>query len=347
MFGHRYDGKKVKNMKIIDRAGPFFMPQRIDAVNYINVKVPCLTLDKFIADERKEGTRFTYMDVVIATIVRILYMRPKMNRFIMRGSTYQRRDITVSLDVKKELNDEGESMTLKFFFTGRESIYEVKKIVENEIAKNMQSDNHATTDVAKYFTRFPDWLFRWALGLFRWFDKHGMFGKLFYKASPFHTSCFLTNLKSIKLPYIYHHIYNFGTTSMFISMGKEKMEPVVINNKELSIAKIMNLGISLDERIADGLYMSKTLRLMQDIIANPESLKEGLPDDGTIPTKIKKVKKVKKSKAKKVKTKKPKKVKETKEKKPKKIKPLKNKENALKRAKKTKPLKDTEPKKAE
>lgn len=327
MFGLRYDGKKVKNMNIIDKAAPFFMPQRIDAINYINVKVPCLALDKFIVDERKNGTRFTYMDVVIATIVRILYMRPKMNRFIMRGSTYQRNGIYVSLDVKKELVDEGESMTLKFCFTGRESIYEVKKIVEDEIDKNMHSDSHSTTDVASKFTHLPDWMFRWAMAVVRWCDRHGLLGKLFVKASPFHTSCFLTNLKSIKLKYIYHHVYNFGTTSMFISMGKEKMEPVVVNNKALDIAKIMNLGISLDERIADGLYMGKTLRLMEDIIANPECLKEGLPDDGKIPTKIKKVKKVKKSKTKKVKAKKVKP-----EKKAKKIKPLKNKEKAEKKA---------------
>ncbi len=333
MFGHRYDGKKVKGMNVIDKAGPFFMPQRIDAVNYINVKIPCANIDKFLADERRNGTHFTYMDVVFATIVRVLYMRPKLNRFIMRGSTYQRKGIFISLDVKKEMRtDEGESMTLKFPFTGRESIYEVKKIVDEEIAKNMASDEHATTDVAKKFTALPDWLFRWGLALFRFFDRHGMFGKLFLKASPFHTSCFVTNLKSIKLKYVYHHLYNFGTTSIFISMGKEKMEPVVVNNKELSIAKIMNLGISLDERIADGLYMGKSLRIIEDIMSNPECLKEALPDDGTIPTKIKKTRKIKKSKIKKVKKVKTKK--EKKEKKPKKIKPLKNKEKALKRAKK-------------
>lgn len=331
MFGHRYDGKKVKNMNIIDKAGPFFMPQRIDAVNLINVKISCATLDKFIGEERKNGTRFTYMDVVIATIVRVLYMRPKMNRFIMRGTTYQRNGIFVSLSVKKEFSDDGEEMTLKFKFTGRENIFEVKKIVDDVISQNLNSDSHATTDAARHFTKLPDWMFRWAMAIVRWCDKHGLLGKLFVKASPFHTSCFLTNLKSIKLKYIYHHLYNFGTTSMFIAMGKEKMEPVVINNKELSIDKILTLGISLDERIADGYYMSKTLRLMEDIIANPECLKESLPDDGTVPTKIKKVKKTKSIKAKK-----PKKLKKVKAEKPKKIKPLKNKEKALKRAKKDK-----------
>ena len=88
MFGHRSDGKKVKGMNIIDKAGPFFMNQRIDAVNYIKVRVPCAPIDEFIARERRNGNHYTYMHLLYATLVRVLYTRKKMNRFIMRGTTY-------------------------------------------------------------------------------------------------------------------------------------------------------------------------------------------------------------------------------------------------------------------
>lgn len=328
MFGHRSDGKKVKGMNIIDRAEPFFMPQRIDAVNYTTVKAKCQSLDDFIAKERKNGNSYNYMHIVIATIVRILYLRPKLNRFIMRGSTYQRNYISVSMDIKKKLADEGESVTLKFYFTGRESIAEVKKIVDEEIAKNLnEKEVHQTTKTAKKFTVLPDFLFRWALGFVFWLDKHNMMPKSLIHASPFHTSCFLTHLKSIKLGHIYHHLYNFGTTTMFISLGKEKIEPVVENNKELKIAKVVTFGMSLDERVADGFYMGKSLRLFEDIFANPDILNESLPEDGTIPKKFlkkkpKKVKKVKKSKS-------------TKKSKEKKIKPLQNKQKYSKKTKKS------------
>ena len=132
MFGFRSDGKKVKNMNIIDKAEPFFMPQRIDAVNYTTVKVKCDTIDEFIARERKNGISYNYMHIVIAAIVRILYIRKKLNRFIMRGSIYQRNTISVSMDIKKKLEDEGEQVTLKMFFTGRESLEEVKKIMNTK-----------------------------------------------------------------------------------------------------------------------------------------------------------------------------------------------------------------------
>ena len=317
MFGFRKDGKKVKGMNIIDKAEPFFMPQRIDAVNYITVKVPCEPMDEFIARERRNGFKYNYMHLMLATIVRVLYVRKKMNRFIMRGSVYQRNEITISMDVKKKLEDDGEQMTLKFHFTGRESLPQVFKIVDDEISKNLSKDNvDTTTKVAGKLVKFPDWMFRWAMAIFRWMDKHGLLTKGLIDASPFHTSCFFTNLKSIKLGYIYHHLYNFGTTSIFISMGKEKMEPVVVDNKDLKVGKVLTFGMSLDERIADGLYMGKTLKLIQDLLANPDTLMDELPDDGSIPKKVvkkkaKKITKVKKAKKEKVKEKK--------------IKPLKNK----------------------
>lgn len=334
MFGFRNDGKKVKGLDIIEKAGPFFMNQRIDAVNYITVKVPCAPMDEFIVRERKKGNNYSYTHLLFATIVRVLYTKKRLNRFIMRGTMYQRNYISITMDVKKKLTEDGEDMTLKFYFTGKESLAQIKEIVDGEIAKNMEDGDpaDATTKTAGKFCKLPDFLFRWAMAIARWADRHGMLTKGLVKASPFHTSCFVTHLKSIKLGHIYHHLYNFGTTSMFISMGKEQMEPVVENNKDLKVAKIINFGMSLDERVADGFYMGKCLKLFKDLLTNPDSLLEEMPDDGSIPKKVvkKRVKKV--TKVKKVKKEKKEKI----EKKSKKIKPLKNKEKHDRRMKKNK-----------
>ncbi len=234
------------------------------------------------------------MHLVIASIVRVLYTREKMNRFIMNGIVYQRNGIYVSMDVKKSLSDDGEILTLKFPFNGTESLYDVKEIVDNEIAKNLDknADEHATTKNAENLTKLPAWLLRIAMSLVRFCDRHGILTGLLLKASPFHTSCFLTNLKSIKLNYIYHHLYNFGTTSVFMSMGKEQMEPVVLKDNSIVAQKIMTLGFSLDERIADGLYMGKSLRLFESFLKNPDDLLERLPEKEDTQNK-KKSKKVK------------------------------------------------------
>lgn len=321
MFGLRSDGKKVKGMNIIDKAEPFFMPQRIDAVNYTPIQILCDPMDEFIARKRKEGEHYNYMYLLMAAVTRVLYSKPKLNRFIMRGTVYQRNYISISMDVKKKLVEDGEQMTLKFYFTGRESLPEIKNIVETEINKNLEVDSvDKTTQVAGKFCKLPDFLFRWALALARWADRHGLLGKKLINASPFHTSCFLTNLKSIKLGHIFHHLYNFGTTTMFISMGKEKLQPWVDANKEVKAKKVMTLGFSLDERVADGLYLGQCLKMMQDLLANPDLLMTPLPDDGSVPKSLISKPKKKKSKSSKggddgKKTKKAKK-----------IKPLKNKQ---------------------
>lgn len=300
MFGRRKDGKRVKHMNIIDKAEPFFMPMRIDAVNYAHIKIDCEGLDEFIKKEREKGNHISYMHVVIATIVRILYVREKLNRFVMNDIIYQRNGIYISMDVKKSLSDDGEILTLKFPFKGTENLYEVKKIIDDEIAKNLAKDaeEHATTKNAENLTRLPAWLLRIAMRIVRFCDRHGILTGLLLKASPFHTSCFLTNLKSIKLNYIYHHLYNFGTTTVFVSMGKEQMEPVVLKDNTIGVAKIMNLGFSLDERVADGLYMGKSLRFFETLLKNPEELLQNIPEKEDTSKKKKKVKKVKEKKSK-------------------------------------------------
>jgi hypothetical protein len=122
----------------------------------------------------------------------------------------------------------------------------------------------------------PNCLVKLGVGTLKWLDRHGMLPKKIIKVSPFHTSCFITNLKSIKTDYIYHHLYDFGTTGLFISMGKENLEPVVEDNGTIGVGKIMKLGIVTDERICDGFYYAGSLRLFKELIENPQQLVDRL-----------------------------------------------------------------------
>lgn len=271
MFGKRSDGKKVKNMDIMERLTSHFMPDRNDAMNMIMSEVRCEKIDEFIAHKSEEGIKYSYMDIVLASLVRILAVRPMLNRFVMRGKVYQRNGIFISLSVKKSLKDTGDSTDLKVEFTGKETLEEVTKMFNDEINNSIKQAN-GTENVAKIFNKTPNFLLRWVMSILRFLDKRGMLPKSLIKVSPFHTSVFLTNLKSIKCDAIFHHIYNFGTTGMFVSMGKEKICPVVDQNDKLTTGKIMKLGITVDERYCDGFYFARSLRLFTEYIENPELL---------------------------------------------------------------------------
>lgn len=299
----RKDGVKVKDLSIIEKAMPYFMPQRIDAVNMFTQPIKCESLDKFILDEKKNSSiHYTYTEILIAACVRMLYERPKTNRFINNCIVYQRNTITISMNVKKSLTDTGEELTLKFYFTGRESLQQVKKIVDDEIAKNIKPDAevHQTTKTAGALVKLPNWLFKFAMACFRFLDKHNLLPKKLIHASPFHTSLYLTDMRSIKLDKIYHHLYNFGTTTIFGALGKVQYIPVSDRSGEVKVEKMMNLGLVLDERVADGLYYGNSVRLLLKYLENPELLKTPLPEPEltgkALKKKLKQEKKMKKNK---------------------------------------------------
>ena len=310
MFSKRSDGVKVKGLDAVTKAAPFFMPTRLGAQNYMLHEFRCEPIDEFIARQRRLGNNYTYTHIMMASLVRLLYLRPKLNYFVNHNVIYEHKDITICMVVKKKLNDESEDVDLKFHFTGRESLPQIKEYVDKLIAENVSEDSvYGTTKDADALGKLPNWLFRLAMKIIRWMDRHNMLPKKLIDASCFHSSCFLTNLKSIKIDAINHHLYDFGTCSLFIAMGKEKIAPVVEKNKELKLGKVMNVGLTMDERVADGFYFGKTLRIWKDMFENLDCLLEPMPEDGSKKMTIKK-RKTKKSKVKKMKVKKQKLTKE-------------------------------------
>ncbi len=292
MFGFRSDGKRIKYEDIMMKMTPHFMKTRNDASNQIMHPVRCEDMDDWIREKsEKEGIVFNYMDCVMATIVRLLAIRQRLNRFVVKGAVYQRRNISISLTVKRSLRDEGPESTLKVPFTGEETIYEVKEKINKAIKDSIEADN-STQKVIQKLSVVPNWLLRTSVGFLRVLDGWGMLPKSLINASPFHTSVYVTYLKSIKCDAIFHHIYNFGTTGIFVAIGKEKFEPVV-DFEELKVGKVMNLGITMDERFCDGFYFAKSLRIWNDMFHNLHELEKPfkITDETIIKQKTKDTKK--------------------------------------------------------
>ncbi len=272
MFGFRSDGKLIKTIDPIMKLTPHIMPQRNDAMVMSLYDIDCKGMDGYIFAKRKEGLHYTYMDIVIAAIARGIALRPKLNRFIMNGRIFKRNDIQIAFTLKKALVDTADETTVKLTFKGTETLAEVHEMLQKEIDANSKVVAVNDTDkLAKLLTIVPNFMIKFMIGCLKFMDKHGMLPKSVINVSPFHTSLFITNMKSIKMNYVFHHIYNFGTTSMFMSMGKEKYEPVVLDADEekIGVAKILKLGIVIDERICDGLYFGNSFREMKRLLDNP------------------------------------------------------------------------------
>ena len=277
MFGLRPDGKKVRDIDPIQRIIPHIMRHRHDSQNLTSVDLPCEPFDAFIKEELAQGNgQYTYMHIVIAGIVRIIACFPRLNRFVMNGRIFKRNVIQVSFVVKKGLSAEAADTTVKVDFTGLESIDQVREKINAVIAANNNLDaNNGTDKLARLITFTPNFIIGLLVGTIKFLDRHGMLPNAILNVSPFHTSAFVTNMKSIKGPSIFHHLYDFGTTGLFFAMGKEAMVPVVCGG-EVVPGKRMPFQVVTDERFCDGFYFVSALRYLRTLYSNPAIMKESL-----------------------------------------------------------------------
>ena len=274
MFGHRSDGKKIKKLTPIFKIMPCVMLDRADSQVYFKQDIALKHLDEYIDRKAEEGIRLSYMNIIYAAIVRIIGERPRLNRFAMNGALYQRNKIYVSLVIKKSLTDDGVETPIKLKFNGDENIFEIKEKLDATIEKNKDVEAVNKTDkLVSILSAIPSGLIRAIVKFLMFLDKHGIMPKKIIEASPFHTSVFLTNVGSLGIDSIYHHIYNFGTTSMFFYMGKKK-KSYIYEDEEFKEEKCITLAFVGNERICDGYYYASSFKLLSKYLKKPELLEE-------------------------------------------------------------------------
>lgn len=214
------------------------------------------------------------MNIIYAALIRILAERPQLNRFAMNGTLYARNQILVSLAIKKSLSDDGTETTIKLPFTGTENIFEIKEILDKVIESNKNTSTANSTDrLAKALSLVSNGTLRRAIKFLSFLDRHGIMPKAVINASPFHTSVFLTNVGSLGIDSVYHHLYNFGTTSLFFAMGKKK-KSFIYDDDEIHEEKCITLAFVGDERICDGYYFANSFKLLSKYLRKPELLEE-------------------------------------------------------------------------
>ncbi|SHN88381.1 2-oxo acid dehydrogenase subunit E2 [Desulfitobacterium chlororespirans] len=272
----RSDGRLLKSLSPFVRIIPHIMTKRSDAQNFYKQVVAVDKIDQYIKEKKDQGIRLNYLHLFIAVYVRVLAQRPQLNRFVMNNEIYTRYDIRISMAIKRLLKDDGEETTVKFLFSGLESIEEIVKIVDQTIEEGCATGATNEVDaIAQRIMSLPNSQVKLLVGTLKWMDRHNLLPKKIIEASPFHTSLFFTYLKSINLDFIYHHLYDFGTTGIFVALGKSKKLPVV-EEDQVVVKKCCEIGYVLDERICDGLYYSNSFKLVKKYLANPYLLDERL-----------------------------------------------------------------------
>jgi len=268
----RADGKRVRKADPMYTVVPYIMDKRNDAMNMITVDVPVQPIQDYINSKRKEGIRLNHMSVILAAYIRTVYEFPLLNNFIVNKKIYKHKDFKVAMVVLKNLVTQEETMS-KVKFELDDNIFEVNKKMTDYVEENKKTTTVNNTDkMIKFLVSLPGLLLV-GVGLFKLLDRYGLLPKFIVDLSPFHSSLTLTNLASIRTNHIYHHIYNFGTTSVFIAMGKNR-EVARRKNGEIVFEKCMPLGVVMDERICSGIYFAAAFRKLSTYLENPALLEE-------------------------------------------------------------------------
>lgn len=274
----RPDGRLVKTIPPIQKIMPYIMKTRTDSMNMYDDFFDCEVWDSYIKEKEAEGIKMSYMHILIAGVVRMIALRPQLNRFVMNGRVYTRDKICVSFVVHPKLCDGDAETTIKLEFKGTETILEIVETINRRIKEettDRQGEN-GTDKLAKVLTNIPGPIIRFAVNTLMWMDKHNFLPKAIIDLSPFHTSFFITNLKSLGINYIFHHVYEFGTTGLFFAIGKEQNHVELDKEGDISNEKRMGWSLVSDERFCDGLYFALSLRQLRKFMKNPKLLETSL-----------------------------------------------------------------------
>lgn len=291
-FGDRYDGYKVRSVDPFFTLIPHIMRTRNDSMVFFEEEIEIEPLEQFIRKMRRESDMkdLSLVQVIAAAAVRMISQKPCINRFVSGRKIYARNDITLSLAVKKEMSIEGEETTIKPQFRGEDTLHDVWEKLHHEFVKNKEVGDSNDTDIlAKVLSALPSFLIKFIIWFVNGLDQLGWMPKFIHNFSPFHTSIFMVDIGSLGIDSVFHHIYNFGTCSIFLSVGRKRTEYRLKGDGTAEKVKLMTLRFVVDERICDGFYFGTTIRALRKLLKNPETLltppEEVFEDPGLLPTK--------------------------------------------------------------
>ena len=270
----RPDGIRVNGHDPMYSLMPYFLTRRYDAMNMITLDIPVAPLHRYINEKRAEGIRLSHLALILAAYVRTTAEFPSLNRFIGGNhKIYAHKELTVGMVVLRPGRNGDTMSKIKFDFT--DDIFRVQEKIDAYITENRKVEENNSLDKLMAILLGVPLLAPLLTGILRLLDRFGLLPKVICDISPFHASLLITNLASIRTNHIYHHVYEFGTTSVAVAMGNLREVPKRTKNG-IELERCIPLGVVMDERICGGHYFAQAFARMKEYLNNP-TLLEGPP----------------------------------------------------------------------
>ena len=265
--------RRVKTVPPMQVVIPYIMVDRVGSQNFITDTVEIERLEKYMKEKQAEGmSNISMMHIMIAAYVRLVSQRPQLNRFIRGQRIWTRRNVEISLTIKKEMLLESPDTVVKITVPPDATLKDVYEALNEKIVSYRENPGGDFDKTAKVLTYLPGLLFKFVVASLRFLDYFGLMPKFIAKVSPFHCSYFITSMGSLGIPPIYHHLYDFGTCPVFFAFGAKRRAYEPDSEGNIKKKQYMDFTFVLDERICAGYYYASSLRLLKQIIRNPAQL---------------------------------------------------------------------------
>lgn len=278
-WGDRKDARRCRDVLGMNQICIDLKPKCYMAELYLNEKVDVTNLMKYLNKKKKEDNHITFFHAVAFAIGKTMYNRPILNRFVSNRHIYEHNEIALSFVAKIEFEDDSEEIMSVFPVEEDDTIFTFADKISSRIKSIRESGNtgEGANDAIQVLSKLPNILRVPIVGVLKWMDKKGILPSSICKDNLYYSSMVLSNLGTLHCSAIYHNVTEFGTCPGLITMGEIYEEEIIRNGKK-EVRQFCDFGMTIDERIGDGFYFIKSIKLMEYILDNPELL-EGRADE--------------------------------------------------------------------
>ena len=280
-WGDRRDGTLLRNIDSMHYIMPLMYPNRCDNEAFVSEQIDLTAVNAYLAWKNADGPEYRYnlFQLIVTAILKTITLRPKMNYFVANYNMYERNEVSAAFTIKKIFADNGGEALAFLHSKPTDNIDTVHDEIFRQVSFCRGDENKdPSTASMDALQRLPLFLKKWLGRGARFLDRHGWMPRSVVATDPYQSSCVIANLGSIKLHSGYHHLTNWGTTSVMCIIGEKKPRPFYDEAGNIEMRDSIDLGLTIDERVADGYYYSKTIRLLRHLLEHPELLETPLSE---------------------------------------------------------------------
>ena len=281
----RPDGKYIKDITGIQALMMNIYPNRTDSEVYLSDKIDATELMKYLEKKNAEHPDYktTLFHCALTALTRMVKERPCLNRFIQGRRMYQRYEISLSFVAKRLFKDGAEEALMVLTPSDEDTLDSISRQIVGDVTQMRKNPAKKTGSdaVIDNLAKLPRPLLMLVSKLIRILDFWGHLPHFVWETDVNYSTILASNLGSIKCPSVYHHLNNYGTNSIMVTIGTLHKEQVLMPDGSVEVRDMIDIGATLDEQIADGFYFARSLKLIKYSFANPELLDQpiGTPSE--------------------------------------------------------------------